>query len=173
MKRIVYFILLIFFSFGLLSAETFYLYIEESCNEIQGIYLAEAREGIFSEIFDFGHIIFDNVADDGCGTILKKRDFSKPLNIALTGGANYLIAVRIDTFTTIYSGNLNQIESTATIFLIHVETGELIYSDKLMIDNKGKENEQTKDIFGFELGGIIAREIEQAYNNIYQSRTLN
>jgi hypothetical protein len=140
----------------ILSAETIFIYLEESCNNQHGIYLDQVKEGIFDALFEAGHVVFDDVKDNGGSSLIEEKDFKKPITIALKGGAKYVLAVRVRSETQKISENSERISGTAQVYLLLARTGVVVYTGEVRLSNNGNEVELTKDKLGFELGGMIA-----------------
>jgi hypothetical protein len=158
-------IIIILFTISLpAAAETIYVYLEESCNGENGIYLSEIKEGIFDAFFEAGHIVFDNIRDKGSKTYVKNKDFSMPLKAAVKGGAGYLLAVGVESKVDKINENTEKISSSAQVYLLQTSTGEIIYSGKVELCNSGKEDLLTKDKLGFELGVMITALLDNHFN---------
>ncbi|MBN1797240.1 MAG: hypothetical protein JW822_01595 [Spirochaetales bacterium] len=159
MKRI---ILMVFICVLLqpLFSETIFIYLEESCNGENGIYLTEIKEGIFDALFESGHVVFDNSKDDASHSYIKLKNFSVPLNVAVKGGARYLLAVAVESTVEKIDEAQERISSTAHVYLLQARTSTIIYSGTVTLSNSEVEGVMSKEHLGFELGYLIAHMID-------------
>jgi hypothetical protein len=147
-------------------AGTFFLYLEETCDGEHGVLLAGARLGIIDTFFENGQILFDDVADQGRGTRVKTRDVVRPLAVARRGGAEYLLAVAIDSLVEKTSSEPKapeNIKSTCTFLLYEVGTGRLLTEGSLAMEKKGLKDEKERDDLGFELGHKISMTLDNFF----------
>jgi hypothetical protein len=152
-----------------LFAGTFFLYIEETCNGERGLFLTQAREGLFDSFFESGHIIFDDLSDSGKGTRLVSKNITAPLAAARLGGADYLIALAIESTiekkTSAGKKADEDISSRCTFLLYEVGTGRLVCQGSRSLENKGREDEFDRNKLGFELGREVASSLENHFYN--------
>jgi hypothetical protein len=147
-----------------LSSETIFIYLEESCNGENGIYLTEIKEGIFDALFESGHVVFDNSKDDGSHSYIKVKNFSVPLNVAVKGGARYLLAVAVDSTVETINQDQERISSTAQVYLLQANTSTIVYTGSVTLSNTDTEELMSKEYLGFELGLLIAHMIDGMWN---------
>ncbi len=147
-----------------LSSETIFIYLEESCNGENGIYLSEIKEGIFDALFESGHIVFDNSKDDGSHSYIKLKNFSVPLNVAVKGGAKYLLAVAVESTVQKINEAEERISSTAHVYLLQARTSSIVYSGRVMLSNGEAEELMSKEQLGFELGLLIAQMLDAMWS---------
>ncbi len=148
---------------GRLWAGTFFLYIEESCNGERGLFMTGTREGILDTFFENNQIIYDDMSDKGAGNRILSRDVIQPLATARRGGADFLLAVDIQSTLEKVSAEPKApeyIKSTCAYFLYEVETGRLLTQGKLSLEKKGLAEKKERDELGFELGCRISRDLD-------------
>jgi hypothetical protein len=149
---------------GPLFSETIFIYLEECCNGENGIYLTEIKEGIFDALFESGHVVFDNSKDDGSHSYIKVKNFSVPLNVAVKGGARYLLAVAVNSTVEKINQDQERISSTAQVYLLQANTSTIVYTGSVTLTNTDTEKLMSKEYLGFELGLLIAHMIDGMWN---------
>jgi hypothetical protein len=150
---------LMFLGLSLLSAGTVFVYIEESCNGERGFFLKRTRDGLFDQLYESGHIIFDDMSDKGIANRYSGEDFAIPLAAARKGGADFLIALSIDSTVKKVSGEPKapeKIDSHCRFLLLEVGTGRRLAQGEFVLNNDGQEATLDRDKLGLELGHEIA-----------------
>jgi hypothetical protein len=150
---------LMFFGLTLLSAGTVFVYIEESCNGERGFFLKRTRDGLFDLLYENGHIIFDDISDKGMENRFSGENFAIPLAAARKGGADFLIALSIDSTVRKVSAtpkSPEKIDSRCRFLLLEVVTSRHVAQGEFVLNNNGKETEMDRDKLGLELGREIA-----------------
>ncbi len=145
-----------------LRANTFFLYIEESCNGERGLFLTGAREGILDTFFENDQIIYDDMADKGRGDRLDSGDIVHPLSTARRGGADFLLAVAIQSHVEKSSPEPKapeNIKSSCAYYLYEVGTGRLLTKGSYRMEKTGLAEKKEWDEMGFELGRTISRSL--------------
>lgn len=143
-----------------LLANTFFLYIEESCNGERGLFLTGAREGILDTFFENDQIIYDDMEDKGRGDRLETQDIDNPLSTARRGGADFLLAVAIQSHVEKSSPepkSPENIRSSCAYYLYEVGTGRLLTKGSYRMEKTGLAEKKERDEMGFELGRTISR----------------
>ncbi len=153
MKRKLAFLSLLFFMLpapAALFSETIMLCVTETVNGEPSPQPLPASEGIWSGLFESGHIIF-NTRDGKPAPPLKML-----MELAVSGGAPYILDARVDFIRIPREDGLTGISAKAKFSLILAKTGRAIGEGTLSGDNKGKEKEVDLAALGLELGNRVA-----------------
>ncbi|MBN1412877.1 MAG: hypothetical protein JW969_18700 [Spirochaetales bacterium] len=164
MKRTVLLLIIYIFSFPLF-ADTFFVF---SCEKINGeldTYPYMVKEGILDNLFEEGHIIFDDGVNN-CELSIENRDeMDKIFKTAVSGGARYIIVLFADTKREKLANKLERYESRCEYYLFDIKTRNCIGKGDLGSDNIGKEENIKGDTLLFTLGGDIAGKISLLYSS--------
>jgi hypothetical protein len=149
-----------------LWAGTFFLYIEETCNGERGLFMTGTREGILNNFFENDQIIYDDMSDKGKGSRIASGDVAQPLSTARRGGADFLLAVAIQSRVEKISPepkSRENIKSTCDYYLYEVGTGRLLTQGTLSMEKTGLEYKKERDELGFDLGRSISLALAPYY----------
>jgi hypothetical protein len=131
---------------------TYLIAVSETIDSLPGQVLPPVTEGIFDALFEGGHIVF-NTKD---GSEIPSRP--ELLAIADSGGAEYMLEVRVAYTRTARAEGPATVEATARYSLYSVPAGEVLASAVISDTNMGSEKETDLYALGFRLGGRVADE---------------
>jgi len=147
-------VFLLFAGFSVFG-EMVYVYIEETCNGEHVECLPQTRSGIFDELFEAGYIVFDNSEDKAETDRIMGKKLSPVFTQAVSGGADFLIAVAIASTREVLASKRIRLVSTSTYFLYDALTGKLLATGNATINNKDREEEMPPAQCGISMGKQI------------------
>ncbi len=153
LKRNPAFLSLVFFMLlapAALFSETILLCVTETVNGAPSPQPLPASEGIWSGLFESGHIIF-NTRDGKPAPPLETL-----VELAVSGGARYILDARVAFVSTPREDGLTEVSAKAIYTLIMAKTGRTIGEGTLSDDNKVREKEVDLAALGLELGKRVA-----------------
>jgi len=144
---------------------TFFVFVEE---KVDGEFLLEdvspVSEGLLLGLFDRGHIVFD---DNGMepGFPWEGEDFSRFLETGRQGGAEYFIAVKVDTTShppEASEGTTKAVRYSSVIkyYCFEVLPGKLLAKGDLAESSEGAEGSPGRVDFGMQLGSRLSASVE-------------
>jgi hypothetical protein len=133
-----------------LFPETILLCVTETVNGEPSPQPLPASEGIWSGLFESGHIIF-NTRDGKPAPPLETL-----VELAVSGGAGYILDTRVAFVRTPREDGLTMISAKAEYSLILAKTGKAIGKGIVSGDNKVREKEVDLAALGMELGKRVA-----------------
>lgn len=159
-------LLIMFFATGFnLYTETLYVYLEETYNDEEVNISPPAKESLLDNLFDMGHIVFDDVQGEG-DINWKNEAFENIIGKALFGGARLLFLVRISSHGEIKNNDeCVSIESEAEYYCIDLKIARIISRGNINMDNFQKEGEIDKKKLGYLLGNELSYIIDNVYKD--------
>jgi len=139
-----------------LAANTFFLYVEENCDDKKVAIAESAREGILDIIYDAGYIIFDDVS-------AKKTEISDLINQTSSYGASFLIVTTITSNQTIFKEKLISVASKAQYTLYDLKNKSAVNSGKIEREINFEKSPMSRSQFWYNLGADIGKEITDMY----------
>jgi hypothetical protein len=134
---------------------TLFLAVAETVDSRPGPLPPPVTEGIFDAMFEAGHIVFNT--PDG-SEIPQKPEL---ISIAVSGGAGYVLEVRVTYTRTPLSEGVYSVDASASYNLFSARSGKLLAAGILTDTNRGSEKEVNLEGLGFRLGGkVVARASE-------------
>jgi hypothetical protein len=133
-------------------SSTLLLAVYETIDSQPGQLPPPVTEGLFDALFEAGHIVFNT--RDG-SEIPPKAEL---LSIAVSGGAGYVLEVRVEYTRTLQAEGLVTIDAAARFKLFAALTGDLLASGILSDSNRGDEKSVNLFSLGFRLGEKVASE---------------
>jgi len=145
---------------------TFFVFVEESLDQEYLETVSPVSEALLAGLFDRGHIVFD---DNGMepGFPWDAEGLARLLATGRNGGAEYFVAVRVDTVSRKREAPdgeppLTCYDTSLRFYCYRVAGGLLLESGEMTESNGGRELELSRIDLGTLLGERLSARVEAA-----------
>ena len=157
------FILLTFVS-PLLLGESLFLYVDERTNGKQGPFPPPVKEGIYNGLFENDFIVFDSGDKQLFDVNWENRVFIPLVNIAREGGADFIVALKVNAKEKKKDDEKKSIEIVANYYIVSSTDGKVIGSGRIKDSNDKKDDKRNHELVGFDVGMKISDSVAKLIN---------